>query len=352
VDNRSAQGGIGATHARVTVEPLDPTTADPADVAAFRAAKVAATALDQPDVPEQSEAEFRRWLAKPSPHDPGLFRVARTGGTVVGASFLLLPEKDNRDTVLFWSWVHPDRRRAGAGRQLLSDAVEVARATGRHLLLTGTIEGTAGALFADRYGFPVAQREVISRLDLSTVDRALLAATVAADHQGYRLQHWRGAIPEEWVERYAAAQMGMRDAPLGDLQYELPTYTPERVRELERFLDARGREARNTVAVHEESGEIAGLTLVLVPREPNGRAYQDDTTVARQHRGHGLGLWMKADMTLRLLAEHPELRDVITGNADDNSHMRRINTVLGFTVTQVSEERQAPVDDVAKLIGG
>jgi mycothiol synthase len=335
----------------VTVEPFDISTAPAADVAACHAAKVAAVALDRPDAPVQTTADFRAWLTARHADNRVLVRLVRFGGEAVGLSYLMLPLTDNLGTGLFWGWVHPDRRGRGAGTQLLTELVSTLRAEGRHLMITETIEGTTGSAFVARYGFRAAQREVLSRLDLSTVDTATLAATVATDHLPYRLEHWRGPVPEQWLERYARALTNMADAPLGELQYEVPTYTPDYVRKQEAWAQQRGREQRITVAIHEPSGEIAGLTMVLVPVDPDGRAYQDDTTVAREHRGHGLGLWVKADMALRLIAEHPEVKDVITGNADDNFHMSRINTRLGFVRAHVLEERQASVDDVAKLLG-
>jgi GNAT superfamily N-acetyltransferase len=334
----------------VTVEQLDPRTAAAADIAAFHAAKLAATALDRPEMPAQSASDFRAWLGAESPAHRMVFRLARSGGTAVGFSCLMLPLKRNLRTGLLWTWVHPDRRRGGVGTELLADAVDLIRADGRQLIIGETIEGTAGAAFGERYGFRRAQREVLSRLDLSTVDREFLAVTVRTPHPPYRLEHWRGPVPEEWLERYARALGGMLDAPRGELRYEPPNYAPEHVRSEETWIAGRGREQHITVAIHEPTGEVAGLTVLLVPTEPDGWAYQDDTTVVREHRGHGLGLWVKADMTLRLLADHPEVQDVITGNADDNRHMRQVNARIGFAAMQVSEERQATVDDVAKLL--
>lgn len=340
----------GARHLPVNVEPLDPRTAAAADIAACHAAKVAAVALDSPDLPTQSASDFRAWLGAESPDDRILLRLARVDDAVVGFSYLILPLKRNLRTGWLWTWVHPDQQRRGVGTELLADAVDLIRADGRQLIAVETIEGTAGAVFGERYGFQRAQREVLSRLVLSTVDRAFVAATVRKPHPPYRLEHWRGPVPEEWLERYALALGGMLDAPLGDLQFEPPRYAPEHVRGQETWIAGRGREQRITVAVHEPTAAVVGLTMLMVPTEPDGWAYQADTTVVREHRGHGLGLWVKTDMTLRLLAEHPEVTDVITGNADDNTHMQQVNARLGFVVMQVSEERQATVDDVARLL--
>ena len=83
-----------------------------------------------------------------------------------------------------------------------------------------------------------------------------------------------------------------------------------------------------TVAVHEQTGAVAGLTELELGPPP--RAFQEDTAVVPAHRGSGLGLWIKADMLCRLRAERPDVTEVITGNAASNEHMLRINTQLGF----------------------
>ena len=101
--------------------------------------------------------------------------------------------------------------------------------------------------------------------------------------------------------------------------------------------------------MHEQSGAVAGLTELQVARPP--RAYQDDTAVVPDHRGSGLGLWVKADMLRRLRAERPEFTEVITGNAASNAHMLRINTRLGYRPYRATGEWQADVGELAGRLG-
>jgi len=75
---------------------------------------------------------------------------------------------------------------------------------------------------------------------------------------------------------------------------------------------------------------VAGYTELVLPVDDSAPAQQSDTTVLPAHRGHGLGLWIKAEMLRRVRAEHPDTTEIRTENADDNRHMLAVNTALGF----------------------
>lgn len=54
------------------------------------------------------------------------------------------------------------------------------------------------------------------------------------------------------------------------------------------------------------------------------------TGVRPEHRGHALGKWLKAAMTLRVLEERPHVTDIRTSNADSNEAMVGINCAMGY----------------------
>jgi hypothetical protein len=54
--------------------------------------------------------------------------------------------------------------------------------------------------------------------------------------------------------------------------------------------------------------------------------------VVRDHRGHRLGLLLKAGMLLWLAETEPQLESVDTWNAESNDHMIAVNEQLGYRV--------------------
>ena len=85
-----------------------------------------------------------------------------------------------------------------------------------------------------------------------------------------------------------------------------------------------------TYARHRGSGALAGHTLVTVDAESPQLAHQDDTSVVRAHRGHRLGLLLKAGMMLWLAEAEPQIVSIDTGNSESNDHMILVNDRLGY----------------------
>jgi len=85
---------------------------------------------------------------------------------------------------------------------------------------------------------------------------------------------------------------------------------------------------------HDRTGELVGISEMYLPRARAWIVFQGDTGVHPDHRGHGLGAWMKAVNHLRLSAERLAVEIVQTWNADSNEPMLRINRALGFQPVQ------------------
>ena len=105
--------------------------------------------------------------------------------------------------------------------------------------------------------------------------------------------------------------------------------TPPSSARREALLARQGRRKYNTVALDEHGDVVACTDIATTVHEP-GRAYQWGTLVRPDARGHRLGLAVKV-ANLRLLAtQRPDLTELITYNAEVNSHMVAVNDRLGF----------------------
>jgi hypothetical protein len=156
---------------------------------------------------------------------------------------------------------------------------------------------------------------------------SLLDGPEAADE----LLGWTDRCLEEHIDQMAALMSRMStDAPAGELHYEEEEWDARRVRHVEDLWKRTGRESLVAVAKHKASGEHAAYSVLQFSPLTPWVAEQDDTLVARKHRGHRLGMLLKLRNLRRLMAEHPSVERVLTFNAAENEHMLAINDGLGF----------------------
>jgi GNAT superfamily N-acetyltransferase len=268
----------------------------------------------------------------------------------VGDAFL--PSRDNRHAALVGGNVLPEHRNAGVGSAVYDHVEAVATSAGRTRLFTGGPESEAGRRFAERRGYALASVGVDRHVDLRAVGadevRAAFdeAGAYAADYELLRLA---GPMPDDLVDAYADAAAAINDAPLDDLDIEDEIFDVERVRRYERGQIGSGRRLYRVLARQRATGEIAGHTVVAVETNPPGFGLQHDTTVVRAHRGHRLGLLLKADMMRWLADAEPETRYLATQNAASNDHMIAVNERLGYRVMGRTMEFQldVPADAMA-----
>ncbi len=190
--------------------------------------------------------------------------VVRGGDAMVGHAVLALPDLDNQH--LAWSnvTVRPDHRRRGLGTALLREAVATAAVDGRRTLLLEADEGSAGEAFCRARGLRAVSRARLSLLRLADVGWADVEALAAAAHPGYRLARWTDHCPDELVEQFAVAKAAMNDAPIDDADIASHVYTAEVIRQNEAGHRAMGFTDWVTVAVHERTGAVAGLTELVL----------------------------------------------------------------------------------------
>ncbi len=309
-----------------------------ADAATVRAAVDLLDAVGKVDSPwahpttrTQLEGTLRHgWDGEP----PRGF-AGRDGDRLVALGELWTSDWDNVHLAWAQVVVHPDARRRGHASAMLARLQEEARAHG-----CTSMGGDGWAAdhvdgFATHHGFARRATEVNRRQDLDSLDEAVLAGILAearAAAADYELVAIEGRTPESLIEDLAAAVAAINDAPTDDLDVEDEVFTTDRVRSYEAATLARRQRLRRLVARHRDTGELAGHTVVAVEEERPHIGHQHDTSVVRAHRGHRLGLLLKAEMVRWLRESEPALRTVDTWNAASNTHMVAVNEALGYRV--------------------
>ena len=295
---------------------------------------------DQSDIPVMSFEAFLAGLAHPWPGLAAERYLGFLDGEPVGFLQLNLPQRDNLHNVsIDQLMVLPRARRRGVGRALLGLAVERAQALGRKHLMGSTVEGHPdGSAFARAVGAAPGLTDTRSRLDVRTVDQPRLDALLTdawAHAEGYRLILWTGVPAEEIIDDVAYLDGRYNvDAPVGDLALEQERVDAEKVRETELCRIARGQTTYSVGALHGE--RLVAWTEICGLGAAPAHAWQSLTLVAREHRGHRLGMLVKLANLAQVRQLRPRLEAIDTFNAAANEHMTRINLAMGFRAVDSS----------------
>jgi GNAT superfamily N-acetyltransferase len=339
--SRSPSGLIGLQYARrqvlaaaVRMERFDAAT-DAARVQSSYEIVAAASLADGPGLPVRALPVYRnRWTTGFSGFRRQTWLGKDDSGQPVGYYLLVLPDLENPTMGWCELVVAPAWRGSGAGRALLEHCASQARLDDRARLVGEAIEGSPGSAFAAAVGATGGLTEVLRRLDIDgelpgRLATLRTAASPLAD--GYSLITWIGASRDDTLEDQVLLSEAMADAPRDD-GTDHEAWDAERITELERVCLATGQQFYSVAARHEATGRLVAITQMSVESETPEWGFQMITAVLSAHRGHRLGLLVKAEMLDLLAARAPTVRHILTGNAASNDHMVAINEALGFTV--------------------
>jgi GNAT superfamily N-acetyltransferase len=325
----------------MAIRPLD--VFDDTDFERFHAVTQRAEAFGRPHHSRTSLDEAKQELRRQDPTERGEAWVACDDGVIVAGMSLWFPQLDNLSKCWGSLGVDPDHRRRGFGSALVRHAVARMTQEGRTTFLMETAypferrEDHPYRRFAQDNGFTVAIDEILRILSLP-VDPTLLQSLVdeaAPHHSAYRIESFEADLPEELLASYCLVrnQLGV-DAPSGDVDFEPESMTPALFLEKVAKDKEIGRTMLVTVAIDKTDAIVAYSELALSPA-PNKDVWQWGTLVHREHRGHRLGLALKARNLQRLAMMAPTRGRVLTCNAETNHHMVGINESLGFEAVEV-----------------
>lgn len=352
---------VPAAPAPWQIEPLRlPATVDSADAADFAAANDLSNlteGLRWGNNDHWISAENRLAGDRSSEYTARQSFIAKVGERLIGRADVELPLTDNTGSGYVYVIVHPEYQRRGLGSQLYAALENHMLREGRSVALSwsdhvarfdvdaadglrpgsgpGSLPHTDAVVkFCLSLGYRLEQVERFSMLQLpidhsAVTDMKGRAQRAAGD--GYELVAWQDRCPDAVVDQYAYLCQRMSvDAPSGGLEWRAEQWNAARVREGEDKLRQQGGHSLVAVARHVRTGQLVGNTaLEYFPDRPEV-AYQGNTLVLTAHRGHRLGMLLKAANLLRLQDLRPQVRRLYTWNAAENSHMLGINIALGF----------------------
>ncbi|CAB4684952.1 MAG: GNAT family N-acetyltransferase [Actinobacteria bacterium] len=318
-------------------------TVDPTDEAALRSwwEVTRAAADERPYDLSPAWETARRYYPLRDPAREVTLLGARIGdGPLVGAAWVARPVGENEHLLMLDLQVHPAARRRGVGGALVAASEEIARADARTTIIVEVLAPPAtqapGESFARSQGYAEASSEDIKICDLATTADRLpgLAAHAAERLSPYTLLWWSDPTPEEHLEGLCALYSRFHsEIPLGDLDLRAQAWTPQRLRGAEERRVAAGR-AHLLVAGVAPDGRLVGYSDLNVADASPHRASIESTLVLPEHRGHRLGLAMKALLHQQTRALFPAVEFIVTGNAGVNTWMNAVNEQLGYGIVE------------------
>ena len=307
------------------------------------------------DPPTPVEVIMQRIRATTPNQWRAIFTARDAGGALVGTSFVGYNKNEPENAHARWTEVRvaPAHRGRGVGKALLRAAVEACLDQRDDLVFFGQTSSRvpSGESFLREIAATPGLPMKLNQLTISEVDRAKLAEWANINSAGYRLEWADNEIPQPLVKAYLDAANAMNDMPKGDLRFENQEFTEPQLRDRELWLKKAGIEWWVVLAIDEATGDGVGFSEVNYDPRVGHVIQQGGTGVTAKHRGHQLGLWMKAAMLQRIIKERPAAKYIRTGNANVNKQMLAINEQLGFRHAWDSTLWQLPVAEARTSLG-
>ena len=245
-----------------------------------------------------------------------------------------LIERENPSLFSYIS-VLPYYRRRGLATRLLEALKECARQYGKSILvIDSTDRFPSGKEFLSHIGAEEGLVGHVNRLDLQDLDQERMRQWIERSGErvkGFRLLFFEGMPPDHLMDSYCQMLSHiMETQPSGSITFPFKLATPEMVRELFKMDECAGRRFWSLVGIEDTTGRIAGYTELFFHPKTTQLITQGGTCVFTEFRNRGIGRWLKATLVLKLVHEVPEARWIITGNADVNAPMLKINHEMGF----------------------
>jgi GNAT superfamily N-acetyltransferase len=340
-----------------TITPLIiPVSLDDADAAEFRAygdlnRRICDQAVGLPDLAPDAAQMLPAWHDGTDTLQLGF--VARDRDEILGMVTVSLPQESEAHAAEIDLLVAEEHWGRGVEDALMDRAEEEARTRGRTVLQLWTLHRPteSGRMLVPRTGwgrvpaiplsdlleargFELEQVERNSEFDLRADPaplRAALAEARAFAGTDYRILEWMMPTPPHLRDGFAAVLARLStDAPSGEMDFVAEEWDADRVVRREARLTGAGQTVSVVAAEHVPTGELVAYNELLIAADHAGVTHQFGTLVAKEHRGHRLGMIVKCANLLRWRERMPSSPAVSTFNAEENRPMLSINEAIGF----------------------
>jgi GNAT superfamily N-acetyltransferase len=297
--------------------------------------------------------EFRLFMSGPGRVRHRYAAFSRGGNTVGVGQASFADDGSNPDVLRCEIQVDVAHRRSGIGTAVLSRIVELAENLGRNRL-HGWHHDTvpAGAAFAAAIGATEGLEYHLNMVRIADLDLQQLAAWSDEGPRrapDYTVELIEGAWPEAMLEDIAHLYYVLeRDMPMTE-GIEPREWSAELVASMQEHYQ-RGTRSISAVATHDGSGRAVGLTQLLRRNNDPTTWIVTTTMVDPEHRGNGLGKWLKAAANLAALERWPDGVYQETGNAFTNEAMLAINRQMGFEHELTTTDVEIQVEDARKYL--
>lgn len=318
---------------------FDPLAASAHDWANFHAYRRVRQEEDYPGEVVVPDAELEHDLRRQDPLTESRRILAVRGGELVGSLNLAFRRdgspgcEEHAPFVFVWGGVLRAQRRQGVGRALLAALLSFLQERGKTTvtMVAHLPEGHAflAAIGATQKHHVVENRLAFDGLDWDELARWQARATTPGD--GLTWETHAGRVPfERLATLMEPFSILINEMPLGSL--ELPRLRYELQGYVTWYGDMDRRGGEHFLVLLRYGDEVAAMCDASWDARFPDRVFQRLTAVARPWRGKGLAKGVKAAMLHLIRARHPEVRTMITSNAEVNAPIRSINHRLGFAV--------------------
>lgn len=334
----------------LSIAPFDPLTADPHAWSAFHAFRRTVAAELDPDDPLLDDAELEIEMRRPDPLWTSRRFVARDDAAIIGSVRLGFRQPGTENAADYAPYlggggtVLAPWRRLGVATRLIREVLALMRDLDKRLLTIGA-HTDSGHAFLHRLGAVEKHRSIENRAYFDRLDwTALQGWDDGVAGEGLHWERHAGRVPMPVLESLLGDFTRLiADIPLGGLEHAPIRFEMAGYRRWYETMDRVGG-AHHLLVLRDANGGVAGMCEASWDPRSADRAWQQLTAVSRECRGRGLAKALKAAMMRQIRQHHPDVRLMITGNAEVNAPMLSINRRVGFEVHRRHADYQVTRD--------